>query len=73
METSMQPLTKLLAPLLFVQPGYDQFCNASLVRENVDRMPAQDIRMLELPVSVSGLFVFLSYMELCRKRAALLE
>ncbi|GAX73182.1 hypothetical protein CEUSTIGMA_g635.t1 [Chlamydomonas eustigma] len=49
METSMQPLTKLSAPLLFVQPGHDPLCNASLIRENVDRMPAPDIRMLELP------------------------
>jgi hypothetical protein len=54
LETSMLPLTKLGAPLLFVQPGHDQYCNASLIRENVDRMPAPDIRMLELPVGAWG-------------------
>ena len=50
-ESSLQPLTKLAAPLLFVQPGQDPFCNGMLIRENVDRMPASDIRMIELPVS----------------------
>jgi len=55
MESSLQPLTKLLAPLLFVQPGQDPFCNGLLIRENVDRMPSSDIRMIELPVrSVVG-------------------
>lgn len=50
MESSLQPLTKLLAPLLFVQPGQDPFCSGLLIRDNVDRMPSSDIRMIELPV-----------------------
>ena len=52
MESSLQPLTKLGAPLLFVQPGQDPLCSGLLIRENVDRMPASDIRMIELPVGV---------------------
>ena len=50
MESSLQPLTKLGAPLLFVQPGQDPLCSGLLIRENVDRMPASDIRMIEFPV-----------------------
>jgi hypothetical protein len=50
METSLLPLTRILAPLLFVQPGCDQMCNAAMIRDNLDRMPSSDIRMMELPV-----------------------
>lgn len=52
LETSLLPLTRLGAPLLFVQPGQDPLCNAAMIRDNLDRMPAPDIRMLELPVRV---------------------
>lgn len=54
LETSLLPLTRLAAPLLFVQPGQDPLCNAAMIRDNLDRMPAPDIRMLELPVRVLG-------------------
>ena len=54
MESSLQPLTKLLAPLLFVQPGRDPLCSGLLIRDNVDRMPSSDIRMIELPVRSEG-------------------
>jgi len=47
-ENSVGPLQKLAAPLLFIQPDHDPLCSGHKVVQCLERMPSQDVRILEM-------------------------
>ncbi len=53
-ESSLPPLTKLEAPMLFVQPGKDPLCSVELLEENLYKIESEEVRVMELPVRGGG-------------------